>query len=167
MYCIAKSELNMLKILPIIPPSTSQKYPLYYLMLISLFIIPILFYSFALMFQVHITIYRNKNLICISFVVELLPKLCLQNQSYIVLKIMPAHQAQAQYCMERNSYLESKWCPFNSVIVIYKIHQTIKLNDHQIFWLYGIFIVKIPRQVNRYNNPNAFMCSICHNWNIK
>ena len=65
----------MLKILPIIPSSTSQKFT--YSIILILFSYHYLlfpYYSFTLMVQVRIDIYRNKNLICISFAVDALCK---------------------------------------------------------------------------------------------
>ena len=62
---VSKPEPNMLKILPIIPSSTSQKnYPLFlFYSHIITYIIPILIILYALFFQVLIDIQRNMDLI--------------------------------------------------------------------------------------------------------
>ena len=60
---ITKPDPNMLKILPIIPSSTTKKLPII-LILFSYHYLLFPYYFFTLMFQVHIDIKRKKKLIC-------------------------------------------------------------------------------------------------------
>ena len=84
----SKTKPNMLKTLLIIPSSTSQKI---YVSIILILFSYLLFsyYSFALIFQVHIDIQRNKNLIdmhrfCCRYIVQslVIQVKCMVNESH-------------------------------------------------------------------------------------
>ena len=84
----------MLKSLPIIPSSTSQRiYPLFLFILLSLPIIPILFFCINVSGMYwHV---EKQELEIHSYIVHILMIQGLQNKSPIFLKIMPLHKAQA------------------------------------------------------------------------